>query len=172
MEQSLDELLEALAGDNGTARKRARETLVLVGEPAVEPLRALLESPQKRLRWEATKTLAAMIDPPSVDEFVRSLDDGQSDVRWLAADGLINLGPRSVGPVLESLLDRPLSTGRREMSRRVLRQLASENQVLAEIVEPVVEVLEAASADPGVVASRASRALSDLDRVTGRLPAP
>jgi len=170
MERFLDELLEALGSNDGAARKRARETLVLVGDPAVAPVRALLDSPQKRVRWEAAKTLAAMVDPPSVDDFVRSLDDPQSDIRWLAGDGLINLGPRSVGPVLGSLLEGPLSTGRREMSRRVLRQLASENRVLAEIVGPVVEALDAASVDSGVVAPRASRALSDLDRVTERLP--
>jgi hypothetical protein len=50
----------------------------------------------------------------------------------------------------------------------VLRKLASENDVLANILAPVLEVME--SPDPGVLQPRVSQALSDLDRVTGRLP--
>jgi HEAT repeat protein len=151
-------------------RKRARETLVLVGDPAVARVRTLLTSPHKRLRWEAVKTLAAMMDAPSVDQFVSLLDDQHSDIRWLAADGLIGLGPRSVALLLHALLGEPLSQGRRQMTRRVLRQLSSDNQVLAEIVGPVVEALDMETLDSGVVATKAERALNDLERVTGRLP--
>ncbi len=171
MEEMLDKLVGELASEDGMARKRARETLVLVGEPAVAPVRALLASPQKRVRWEAVKTLAAMIDAPSVEAFVRQLDDEHSEVRWLAADGLIGLGPRSAGPVLKSLLREPLSPGHRQMARRVLRQLSSDNEVLAEIIRPVVDVLDMETLDPGVIVAKAGRALGDLDRVTGRLPA-
>jgi hypothetical protein len=171
MEESLDKLVGELASEDGMTRKRARETLVLVGESAVAPVRALLASPQKQVRWEAIKTLAAMIDAPSVETFVQLLGDPLSELRWLAGDGLINLGPRSAGPVLRSLLREPLSPGHGQMARRVLRQLSSDNEVLAEITHPVIEVLEAVSFDPGVVASRAEGALHDLDHVTGRLPA-
>jgi len=171
MERSVKELVEGLSGDNGMARKRARETLVLIGEPAVPTVRALLASPEKRARWEAAKTLAAMVDPPSVDALARLLSDPLSDVRWLAGDGLINLGPRSVGPVLQSLLDGSPSSGLLGSAHRVLGRLAADNQVLAEIVGPVVEVLATDSPDFGVVATKAGRALSDLDRITGRLPA-
>jgi HEAT repeat protein len=172
MEELLEELVGTLASKDGMARKRARETLVLVGEPAVAPVRALLASPEKQVRWEAVKTLAAMIDTPSVEAFVQLLQDPRSEVRWLAGDGLINLGPRSARPVLKSLLHEPLSPGHRQMARRVLRQLSSDNEVLAEITHPVVELLEMESLDSGVVASKAERALVDLDHVTGRLPVP
>jgi len=171
MEELLGKLVGELASKDGMARKRARETLVLVGEPAVAPIRALLASPERQVRWEAVKTLAAMIDAPSVEAFVQLLEDPRSEVRWLAGDGLINLGPRSAGPVLRSLLHEPLSPGHRQMARRVLRQLSSENEVLAEITHPVVEVLDMETLDPGVIAPKAERALGELDHVTGRLPA-
>ena len=171
MEELLDKMVGALASDDGMTRKRARETLVLVGEPAVAQVRGLLASSQKRVRWEAVKTLAAMIDPPSVDVFVQLLDDQHSELRWLAADGLINLGPGSVRPVLSSLLREPLSQGRRQMARRVLRQLSSDNEVLAEITHPLVQVLDMETLDPGVIATKAESALGEFDRVTGRLPA-
>lgn len=164
----LERLLESLQGTDGMGRKRARETLALVGESAVGPLQGLLFSPHKQTRWEAAKTLAAIIDPGSIDLFVRSLSDPHPEIRWLAASGLIGLGPRSVAPVLDSLLRPSLSRGQLESCRRILRQLSADNDVLAGIVGPVIEALESSDSTP--IPTKAARALSDLDEVTGRLP--
>jgi HEAT repeat protein len=165
MEQRLADLIEALGRDDGPKRKRARETLTLVGEPAVPLLRGLLLGADKRIRWEAAKCLAAMVDPLSVDAFVELVTDDYSEVRWLAGSGLINLGPRSVAPVLGSLIRHPESRGNREAARRVLRGLASDNDVLTEIVGPVVDALD--HPDPAVIASRAAVALNDMEKITG-----
>jgi HEAT repeat protein len=164
MEQRLADLIAALGSDEGPKRKRARETLTLLGEAAVEQLRGQLSSSDKRIRWEAARTLAAMVDPASVQALVDLLDDPYSEVRWLAASGLISLGPRSVAPVLESLVRDPESLGHRQMARRVLRGLSSDNDVLAEIVGSVVEVL--GHADPAVIASNAAGALNELEQIT------
>jgi len=169
MDAHLSALLRALESNNGLERKRARETLVLVGEPAVPRLVALLGSTKKQLRWEAAKALEAMVQPEVLDRLVDLLSDADSDIRWLAASGLIGLGPRAVVPVLKSLLGAPPPRGQREMCHRILRQLSAENSVLAGIVAPVIEALE--SNDPTPLPTRAERALSELDRVTGRLPA-
>jgi hypothetical protein len=56
------------------------------------------------------------------------------------------------------------------MARRVLRRLSADNDVLAEIASPVIEVLDMETLDSGVIATKAERALADLERVTGRLP--
>ncbi len=170
MEHYVEELVEALASEDGMKRKQARETLVLVGDPAIEPVRDLIASREKRVRWEAAKTLAAMVDPPSVEIFVGLLDDPLPDLRWIAGDGLINLGPRTTQAVLQSLLRSPLSKGRRQGAHRVLRGLSAENQVLSDIVGPVIDALATETDSQSVVATRAGRALSNLDRVTGRLP--
>ena len=164
MEQRLADLIEALESDDGPKRKRARETLTLLGEAAVQQLRGQLSSAIKRIRWEAAKTLAAMVDPASVQAFVDLLTDPYSEVRWLAASGLINLGPRSVAPVLDSLVRDPESLGHRQMARRVLRELSSDNDVLAGIIGPVVEVL--GHADSAVIASNAAGALNELEQIT------
>ena len=156
--------------DDGTVRTRARETLALMGEPAAEAARELLSSPKMRVRWEAAKLLAAMVDPSSVAAFVRLLDDPFAEVRWLAGDGLIRLGPRSVAPVLESLLELSVPLEHRRTARRVLRRLSSDNGVLSKIVGPVIKVLD--DADPAAVGPRAQQALIDLDHITGRLPLP
>ena len=170
MDDHVERLLEGLKSADGMGRKRARETLILVGDPALPRLRALLKGSDKQLRWEAAKALGAMMDPGSVDSFVKLLDDPNSDLRWLAATGLIELGPRSVRPVLQSLNDPAVPRGHLEMSHRVLGELAKGNDVLAGIVGPVLEML--GRNDRGVTAATAARALSDLDRATGRPPQP
>ncbi len=168
MDHTLRELLDTLRGDDGMGRKRARETMVLIGDEIVPEMQALLAEGTKRERWEAAKTLAALVDPSSLDTLIDLLAERESDIRWIAADGLIALGPRVVVPLLKSLLAGPPTRGQAEMSGRVLRKLASENDVLGEIVAPVLEVME--TPDPGVLQPRVSQALSDLDRITGRLP--
>jgi len=168
MEQRLADLIEALGSDDGPKRKRARETLTLLGEPAVPQLRGLLSSADKRLRWEAAKCLAAMVDPASVEALVELVTDRYSEVRWLAGSGLINLGPRSVTPVLGSLIRHPESMGNQQAARRVLRGLASDNGVLAEIIGPLIDALD--HPDPAVIASKAAVALNELDQtLQGRL---
>jgi hypothetical protein len=75
------------------------------------------------------------------------------------------LGPRSIRPVLQALSDPRAPRGRLEMGRRVLSKLSSDDQVLKDIVAPLVEVIN--GNDQAVVAERAARALSDLDRASG-----
>jgi hypothetical protein len=168
MNDYLERLLSDLSSGDGMARKRARETLVLVGDPAVPRLQALLESPDKQVRWEAAKALSQMVPSEALDTFVMLLDDPSSDLRWLAANGLIGLGARSVRPVLRSLADPEAPRGRREMGHRVLGELAKSNDVLAGMVRPLVNVL--GGNDMGVIATTAARTLSDFDRATGRPP--
>jgi HEAT repeat protein len=170
MDDHVGRLLTELGSGDGVTRTRARETLVLIGEPAVANLEALLKDDDKQVRWEAAKALGAVRDPRSVDTFVRLLDDQSSELRWLAASGLIDLGPRSVRAVLQSLNDPEVPRGHLEMSHRILGELARGNDVLAGLVKPVLDVL--GRNDRGVIATTAARALSDFDRITGRPPEP
>jgi HEAT repeat protein len=160
----LEQLIGDLRSHDGMTRKRAREGLVLVGTPAAPRVREFLTSPDKRVRWEAVKTLATIADPESLGEFIALLDDPSSDLRWLAATGLIRLGPRSVRPVLRILSDPKAPRGRLEMGRRVLGALSSDDQVLAGVVAPLMEVIN--GNDQAVIAERAARALSDFDAVS------
>lgn len=170
MDEHLQRLIDGLTGDDGMARMRARETLALIGDPAVPQLQALLAGPDKRVRWEAVKTLAAIVDAGSLEEFLGLLDDPDSDIRWLAATGISALGPRAARPVLQALTSSSLSRGRLEMSRRILGERSADNKVLAEILSPLLQVI--GGNDPAVVNARAARALADLDRAAGRPPDP
>jgi len=168
-QETVRTLLDALGSNKGMERKSARETLVLCGETAEPQLRSLLTSKDKRLRWEAAKALAAMVEPASLPALVGLLRDEQPELRWLAADGLIGLGPRSVIPVLESLLQAPPTKGQVQMAGRVLRALAAENDVLREIVSAVTAALSD-MVTREVLEPRVSEALTRLERVAGRLP--
>ena len=135
---------------------------------AAPRLRPLLASPEKRLRWEALKALAAIGDPGSLDAFRTLLDDPDADLRWLAASGLIKLGDMSVRPVLQALSDPKAPRGRLEMGRRVLNELAAGDPELSAHLAPLMEVIN--GTDQAVIAERAARALSDVDRTSGRTP--
>jgi HEAT repeat protein len=160
----LDGLINELGSKDGMARKQARESLVLLGEPAAPRVRELLTSTRKQVRWEAVKTLAAIGDPGSLEEFVALLDDPSSDLRWLAATGLIRLGHRSIRPVLRALSDPKAPRGRLEMGRRVLSRLSGGNEALAGVLAPLLEVIN--GNDQAVIAERAARALSAITRVS------
>jgi HEAT repeat protein len=168
MDDHLNDLFTHLRSSDGVARKRSRETLVLAGDAAVPGLHTLLGDPDKQVRWEAVKALAAVRDPGSLDIMLKVLDDPDSDLRWLAATGLIDLGPRVVRPVLQSLGHAEVTRGRLQMGHRILAELAKENELLANIVRPLLETLS--RDDRGVTAVSAARALGDLDRATGRPP--
>lgn len=89
----MDELLEALNHADLSERLRAQASLAGLGEPVVEPLRALLadaEAPVS-VRWRAALILGATGDPRALEPLVAALNDPQSDVRNCAVMALCEL---------------------------------------------------------------------------------
>ncbi|MCW8816397.1 MAG: HEAT repeat domain-containing protein, partial [Ignavibacteriaceae bacterium] len=66
-------------------------------------LMELLSHHKHIYRWEAVKTLEEISDPLSIPLFIQAMEDEKSDVRWLAAKGLIKLGKLSIKPLLKTL---------------------------------------------------------------------
>ena len=126
----VDESVARLADSDGSTRRRARETLVAIGEPALPAPLELLASPQVRVRWEAAKALTEIPDPVAIPGLVALLADDESDLRWLAAIGRVNMGNRSLPYVLQSLTERAESKGLREASHHVFRDLSDRNGVI------------------------------------------
>ena len=162
----LEDLIAQLGDRDGDTRERSRETLAAIGEPAVPSLVALLGSPQAGLRWEAAKALTQIPDPAAVPDLVSLLADPESGIRWLAAIGLINVGRRSVPPVLQALTERAASKGFRDASHHVLHGVSRRNAVLREILGPVLAVL-GDTGPVGVISSRAEVALHELRALSG-----
>jgi HEAT repeat protein len=162
----LEELIAQLGDRAGGKRQRAREALVAIGEPAIPSLVALLGSSQFYLRWEAAKALTEIPHPAAIPGLVALLDDPKSEIRWLAAIGLINIGNRSVPLVLQAVAERADSKGFREASHHVLRDLSQRNDVLRDILRPVLDAL--GDTDPvEVIPLRAEVALHELRALSG-----
>ena len=162
----LGQLITQLGDRDGGKRRQARETLAAMGEPAVPSLVALLGSPQARLRWEAAKALTQIPHPAAIPDLVALLADPESGIRWLAAIGLINMGSRSVPPVLQALTERAALKGFRDASHHVLHGVSRRNAVLREILGPVLAVL-GDTGSVGVISSRAEVALHEFRALSG-----
>ncbi len=97
---ALEAYMKALESQDGMLRQSAREGLVALGGKAVGPLaRALGNAKQKQVRWEAAKALGALGEASAIPALVRALEDSDSDVIWLAAEGLSAFG-KEVWPAL------------------------------------------------------------------------
>jgi HEAT repeat protein len=163
----LEELIAQLGAEDGRTRLRARETLVAIGEPALVPLVELLGSPEARLRWEAAKALAEAPEPAAIPGLISLLADRQSEIGWLAAVGLINMGNRSVPYVLQALTERAESKRFRAAAHHVLHDLSERNPVVRDILGPVLDVLGDLDPTAGVISSRAEAALHELRALSG-----
>jgi HEAT repeat protein len=120
-------LLNDLASDDGTVRERARNELVEMGRPAIDFLAELIESSNTILRWEAVKAMSQIADPVAAPLLVIALFDSDYEVRWIATEGLINIGEQSIKPLLEALTDKPQSLSLREGAHHVLHDLKEKN---------------------------------------------
>jgi HEAT repeat protein len=158
----LEELKTQLGAEDAPTRQRAREALVAIGEPAVPALVELLGSPSARLRWEAAKAFTELPEPASIPGLVLLLADRQSEIGWLAAVGLINLGNRSVPFVLQALNEHAESKRFRSASHHVLHDLSARSSVMRDILRPVLDVLDEVASDAGVISSQAEAALHEL----------
>ena len=103
----IQQLLNTLGSKNGMERKQARKELVAKGKIMVDFLMELVNHPKHIYRWEALKTMEEIGDPISIPFFIQALEDDESDVRWIAAEGLIKLGVQSIKPLLTTLIEKP-----------------------------------------------------------------
>ena len=105
-DSELQQLIKALGSNNGLEREKARKTLVAKGKDSLDYLMELLSHPRHICRWEAVKTMEEIGDPDSIPMFIQALEDDKSDVRWIAAEGLIRLGFQSIEPLLKALIEK------------------------------------------------------------------
>ena len=137
-------LITTLTGQDGPARKRAREQLVEIGQPAVSSLLPLLSDKQTYVRWEAAKALSEIGDPGAAPALVKALEDNDPGIRWMAAEGLILTEQAGLPPLLEALMEHGESSRLREGAGHVLKVLAK-NEKLPPQAEPVLQALHGAA---------------------------
>jgi len=85
--------------------------------------RELLSDRKQQLRWEGCKALGNIMDPAAAKVFVNALSDESVEVRWLAAEGLIALEKKALGPLLQILETKFESPFVREGAHHILHAL-------------------------------------------------
>jgi len=120
---SIPELTKDLLSKNFILRKKAREELVEIGEPSLDFLIELASNKDEKVRWEAIITIVQIGSNETLNVLLNALKDDEFSIRWLAAEGLINLGKYVVVPVLQELQNNPDSVFLRRGAHHVLHEL-------------------------------------------------
>jgi HEAT repeat protein len=81
-------------------------TLGNLGKSIVPILHEILCSENGQVRLEAVKVVKYIADRRSIPVLIYLLDDSEAGIRWVAAEGLVNIGRSSIIPLLRSIRDR------------------------------------------------------------------
>jgi hypothetical protein len=117
-------LIADLVSKDARVHESAHLSLLEFGGDAIPLLAEALASSSHPQRWEAAKTLAEMRDPAVAPIFTQALENNDTDVRWLAAEGLLALGRAGLGSLFKALIDRPTSTWLLQGAHHVLKDLS------------------------------------------------
>ncbi len=104
-EKEIRELMEILGDEDGRKRKNAREKLAAIGEHTLKYIKDYLNHPKHIYRWEAMKVIEEIEHPDSIPILINALNDDKSDIRWIAAEGLIKVGKYSLKPLLKAIAE-------------------------------------------------------------------
>jgi len=113
---------------NSVKKLAARSTLAGMGKTIIPKMHKLLGSPKRLLRIEAAKIVELIADRKSIPSLIRLLDDTEFDIRWIAGEGLIKIGRRSILPLLKSVRDGESSHFHNESTHHVLLSLLTETE--------------------------------------------
>ncbi|HKI89993.1 MAG TPA: HEAT repeat domain-containing protein [Draconibacterium sp.] len=105
-EKEIKDLIKVLCDENGNKRKKARKELADIGESVLDYMKEPLNHPKHICRWEALKVIKEIADLKSIPVFLEAMDDDKSDIRWIAAEGLIRMGKYSVKPLLKLVAEK------------------------------------------------------------------
>src|SRR5580692_6441885 len=139
-------LIQNLSSHRAVERERGRAALVTLGERAVGPLLVAFASVDERGRLEICKALTEIADPAAIRLLIQCLEDEHQDLRWIAAEGLLNIDGPAVEPLLAALIDRASAHTILDAASHVLRGLS--RRVSRTIFDPVLVAVR--GPEPGV----------------------
>jgi len=145
--ENIVSLVSMLESKDGMLRKKARESLVKIGKPAVSTLISTFRNSKvDQVRWEAIKALGAIVDPKAIPVMVKALEDDYKDVAWLAAVGLIKLKMAAWPALLRALIKRgPDSLMLRQGAHHILHEQRGGKH--SELLEVLLNALESETAE-------------------------
>lgn len=154
---SINEFIEILKSKDGIARQNARNSLVIIGEPALDELIKAFKIKEKPLHWEVAKALSQIGTSKAARVLVDALEDHDFSVRWIAAEGLIHMGPVGLLPLLKALRKKTDSVWLREGSHHVIHDLVNRKLVNESTRKSLIPVLDALNhIDPVIQANTAA----------------
>lgn len=125
----LVQLIKASLDDQNVNQKlSARQTLVKMGKKILPQINKLLKSGDLALRLEAAKIIELIGNRMSINVLIDLLEDTEFDIRWIASEGLIKIGRRSVRPLLKAVRDGINSIFLNEGAHHVLIYLLNESE--------------------------------------------
>lgn len=134
-------ILEQLSSSDSAIRIVTRKELVDIGPDVIPHLSEILFFNNHHLRWEAAKAINQIADTEGIEIQIQTLEDDQSDIRWIAAEGLVKLGKKSIVPILKKLQDEGTdSIYLIKGARHVLHKIYLEDE-LKEKLKPLVKAL-------------------------------
>ena len=119
---------ESLDSKNSVKKLAARSTLVGMGKLIIPKLHRLLYSENGLLRMEAAKIVELIADRRSIPFLINLLGDKEFEIRWIAAEGLIKIGRRSILPLLKSIRDGKSTFILNKGAHHVLLSLLKEDE--------------------------------------------
>jgi HEAT repeat protein len=119
---------DSLDSKNSVKKLAARSALVRMGKTIIPKLHSLLDSENVLLRMEAAKIVELIADRRSIPFLISLLGDKEFEIRWIAAEGLIKIGRRSILPLLKSIRDGKSSFFLNKGAHHVLLSLLNENE--------------------------------------------
>jgi HEAT repeat protein len=81
----------------------AKHQLEKKGDEILPVMHALANAESAVIRREAIKIIKHIKDPSSIPIAIQLLDDVDGDIRWMAAETLIDIGRASLRPLLKAL---------------------------------------------------------------------
>jgi HEAT repeat protein len=119
---------ELLDTKNSGKKLQARTHLIGMGKTIIPQLHRLLDSDNGLLRMEAAKIVELIADRSSIQFLINLLDDKEFEIRWIAAEGLIKIGRRTILPLLRSIRDGESSFLHNKGAHHVLLSLLNKNE--------------------------------------------
>ena len=112
-QQKVESLIADLGNKDGSARIRARQSLVAIGEPAVAPLVEALVNKKEWVRLEAAKALGQISIPwgrhankAIISALISDLGSKDGIVRVRARKSLVAIGKPAIGLLVEALASK------------------------------------------------------------------
>lgn len=110
LEDSPEILLRQITGlledNNNPDINKTIIALGKIGKSILPMLHEIICSEIGHVRMEAVKVVKYIADKRSIPILIYLLDESETGIRWIAAEGLVNIGRSSILPLLQSIRDR------------------------------------------------------------------